>query len=70
MFKVTANGVIHRDGCHHADAVKYLWGDAPDLDTALRWAADDFSKVKIAPCAKPGKLTPADADALRNFPDM
>ena len=51
-FKISAEGVIHVEECHEADAVRYTNGGIETLDEAKELASQDFDKVRVAPCAK------------------
>lgn len=54
-FKISANGIVHAEGCGHADAVKYLSGGHATVEIALAIAREDFERpgqAVAAPCAK------------------
>jgi hypothetical protein len=51
-YDIASNGVIHRSGCEHAIKIKTLSGDYTTIEDARRIAFEDFSKVRVAPCAK------------------
>jgi hypothetical protein len=51
-YCIASNGVIHRDGCVHANRILVLSGGWSTIVDARRVAKEDFDKVRVAPCAK------------------
>lgn len=56
-FAIASNGVIHRDGCEHAARLLVTNSGIATVEEARRYAREDFSKVRVAPCAK--QVTPS-----------